>query len=220
MSSPGRKKYILFTLMLFGPGILLFVLSRGKQNFNYLEVLGETPNYQLYDLDSNLISPETNEKDVLIFTTIQNSCYDNSDKSCNIYPYFIEQFFYDEFKSSPKKYSRVKIYSIVTDAEGNPVYPDSILIEAFKKYDPNLWTLALGDPKGVYGFEKKGMNFTEIRNEEDGKLEFPRMGMVVSESRKIRAIRPLNSEAFVRELSERFRMVLKEKDIKEYNENR
>ncbi|MEZ4938366.1 MAG: hypothetical protein R2799_12325 [Crocinitomicaceae bacterium] len=220
MDSPGRKKIILFTLMLFGPGILLFVLSRGKQNFNYLEVLGETSEYRFYDLDSNLVSPETNEKEVLIFTTIQNSCFNNSEKSCLIHPYFIEEFFYNDFISSPKKFTRVKIYSIVTDEEGVPVYPDSLLIQAFEKYDHRFWDLVLGDPKQIYGFEKEGIQFTDLRDKESGKLEFPKMGMVVTESKKIRALRPMNSEAFVRELSERFRMILKEKDIKTYNESR
>lgn len=219
MSKPGTKKYILFSLMLFGPGILLFLLSRGKQNFNYLETLGETTEYVFHDLNGNIISGETNEKDVLIFTTIQNTCFDNSNKACIIHPYFIEEFFYNEFVAAPQKYSRVKIYSIVTDEMGNSVKADSILIKAFEKYNPEFWQLIEGDPKQVYGFEKEGKAFTELKDE-NGNFEYLKMGMIVSGSNQIRAIRPLNSEAFARELSERFRMVLKEKDIQKYNESR
>ncbi len=219
MKSPGRKKFLLFALMLFGPGILLFLLSRGKQNFNYLDVLAKTENYRFYDVDSNIVSAETNEYDILIFTTIQNSCFDNTNKECAIYPYFMEQFFYDEFVKAPKKYKGVKIYSIVTDYEGNPVRPDSLLIETFENYDSKFWELLVGDPEQVYGFEKEGKKFTEIKDEE-GNLEFVRMGMVVTNSTEIKAIRPLNSEAYTRELSERFRMIIKEKDIEKYNEER
>lgn len=219
MSLPGRKKFLLFSLMLFGPGILLFLLSRGQQNFNYLDKIAETNTYQFYDLDSNLITSETNEYEIIIFTTIQNSCFDNTNKICSIYPYFMEEFFYNDYEKAPKKYEGVKIYSIVTDMDGNATAPDSLLIETFQKYNPEYWELLIGDPKQVYGFEKEGQLFTEVTDEE-GNLEFMKMGMVVTNSTEIKAIRPLNGEAFARELSERFRMIIKEKDIKEYNEMR
>lgn len=219
MKLPGRKKFLLFSLMLFGPGFLLVMLSKGQQNFNFLETLGEIGHYEFYDLDSNLISSESKEYDIILFTTIQNGCFNAGDIDCNIYPYFIEELFYNEYEKSPKKFEGVKIYSIVTDSLGNAVKPSDLLLEEFSKYDSSFWELLIGDPKQVYGFEKEGLNFASIRNE-NGTPEFVRMGLLISNSNEIKAIRPLDGEAFVREFNERFRLLIKEKKIKEYNETR
>jgi hypothetical protein len=220
MKLPGRKKFLLFTLMLFGPGLLLIILSKGEQNFNFLKSIGEIGPYQFYDLDSNVISSKTDAYEIVLFTTIQNDCFNNANRSCRIYPYFIDELFYREYKKSPEKYKGVKIYSIVTDNDGNPVAPNPLLIEEFEKYNSEFWELVIGDPRQVYGFSKEGKVFSDVKNEETGEYEFVRMGVLVTDKNQIKAIRPLDGEAFVREFNERFRLVLKEKKIKEYNENR
>lgn len=219
MKLPGRKKIILLTLMLFGPGLLLIILSRGQQKFNYLDTVATIENFKFYDLDSNLITLETNEKEIIIFTTIQSTCFDNKSKECTIYPFYIEELFYREYDKAPKKYDNVKIYSIVTDANGNAVSPDSLLIETFKKYDSNFWELVTGDPKQIYSFEKEGINFSTLKDDE-GNLEFPKMAVLMNEKGEIKTIRPINGEAYAKDFNEKFRLLLKEKKIKEYNESK
>lgn len=216
----GRRKSILVILMLCGPAVMLILLSKGQQNFVGLESLAKLNGYQFYDLDSNLISDKANDKEVIVFTTIQNTCFDNANKDCSIYPYFIEEFFYRDYFKSPKKYKNVKIYSIVTDKLGNPARPSALLIDAFSKYDRDFWELVVGDPKQVYSFKnKEGIVFSDIKDK-DGNFEFIRMGLLVNMQNEIKAIRPLNGEAFVREFNERYRMLIKESTIKKYNESR
>ena len=221
MKLPGRKKSILFILLLFGPGFLLIMLSRGQQKFSELETLNTLEFYSFFDIDSNIVSSETNDKKVIIFTTIQNSCFDNENIQCSIYPYFIDEFFYREYIKSPDKYKGVQIYSIVTDKDGNSVAPSDLLKEEFaRKYDPKFWQLLIGDPKQVYSFKnKEGVIFSDLRDEKN-QLRFLKMGLLANDKNEIKAIRPLTKEGFVREFNEKFRMLMKIETVKKYNETR
>ncbi|MGV6862493.1 MAG: hypothetical protein ACWA41_12030 [Putridiphycobacter sp.] len=182
---PGLKRLGLMILVLFGPGFIIWFIAKTVRNeFKELPYLGEVtytkndngeivdstyytvPKFELERLDGKKITNNTIKNKFIVLSTLQNSCPD----TCGIYMYHFVELFYKILIKNHDNYSNVKIISILTDLDGNPVYnPSPQLLgelanikaenENEEGYSDDIWWVATGDPKPLYDFEFNGSSF-------------------------------------------------------------
>ena len=175
----GLKRLGLLILVLFGPGLLIYLFAKTLTNkFIELPYLGEhtviknndgnmdTIHYQLPFFEfktetGEIINSRTTKNQFIIFTTIQNNCPD----TCGVYLYHFNELFYKTVQKNKDNYNNVKFYSILTDKNGFPISnPSSKLIEALETIDrdTSIWKILIGDPKQVFSFNYNGENFYDF----------------------------------------------------------
>lgn len=231
ISKPGPKRILLLLLISVLPFSILFMLSRADHDFGEAPYIGSTE--YTYDSDSNIVDtlhykiPEYSfqaiggknlNKKILsdhyvIFTTIQNSCIIAKErpKACAVFPYHIKELLYDEFFGNGPSYGDVKIVSIVTDPEGNSIQPSAELIKYFKKFDSEIWTLAVGDPLQVYSFPEGDSIYSEKRNKKYlGNRPYLRTMLLIDKNNHIRGYFGGKKQAEVREFIDRLRVLKRE----------
>ncbi len=182
---PGLKRIGLMILVLFGPGFLIWFLAKTVRNeFKQLPYIGEhtyvkddngnivdtiyytIPKFELERLNGKKITNHSIKNKFIVLSTIQNSCPD----TCGIFMFHFVELFYKKLVKNQDNYSNVKIISILTDLDGNPVYQTTPkFLEELQEiknevkdidgYNDDIWWVAKGDPKPLFSFMFKGNNF-------------------------------------------------------------
>jgi len=140
--SAGRIKVLFAFLLLFGPAFLLILIStRGcEHRFKQLDDFGAAVNYQFTDARGKHYTAKDFEGDIVIITTIQETCPD----SCSISFWHVDQMIYQHIrKNSRKKMKQVRLISFATDGLGKPIKNLAVIEQALRdqveEYDPNVW---------------------------------------------------------------------------------
>ncbi|MCO5267782.1 MAG: SCO family protein [Brumimicrobium sp.] len=218
----GKKKSILMILLAFGPAILLFLVSLGKCSNNYqqLPVFSEIPSYKFIGANGKEITEKTQAGYITIFTTIQVSC----PTSCAIDLFKFNMGLYQEYRKDQKEFKDVKILSIVTDEQGNPV--DNIdeiiytLSDMVVGYDSTIWNLVTGDPAQVYNVENdKGVNLYMQENQEAfAQKPYLSVLLLADKKNQLRYVGLGNQEGYIRDFKQHIALLRQE--YKKQNEKK
>ncbi len=234
---PGLKRLGLMILVLFGPGLLIYIFAKTLNNkFVELPFIGpyevvknaegefdtihyKLPEFNFASVDGREISNQTTKDQFLVFTTIQNSCPD----TCGIYLYHFNELFYDKVKKNKDNYNNVKFYSILTDKDGNMLQsPSSKLLEAIAKIeqDTSIWQIVIGDPAQIFSFNYNGADFMSLpstsSNYEIGAKAFVNSLLLVDKEKHIRGFTGAKRDSDIRNFFDLLKILKKV----EFDENR
>ena len=211
----GRVKVGMAFLLLFGPAFLLVLIStRGcDHKFKELDDYGQATNYTFTDLEGKTRSAKEFEGDVVLVTTLQETCPD----SCAISFFHLNQAIYQHIYSNKrKKLKQVRLISYVTDGEGNPVSDlstvDQMLKDRVEDYDPEIWILASGDPKSLYDFTNEGSNLLQTGDEYFGGEAYQELMLLLDKENHLRMVLNGKTEGMIRRMKEHIALLQKQYD--------
>ncbi len=216
-TNAGRMKVALAFLLLFGPAFLLvFFSTRSCENkFKELDDFGQAKNYTFIDAKGKKRSSKDFAGDVVLLTTIQQTCPD----SCAISFFHLNQGIYQHiYANKHKKLKQVRIISFATDGAGNPLEDlstlDAMLKDRVANYDPNIWILAKGDAKTVYDFKRNNQNLLQEGDEFYGGQAFQELMLLLDKQNHLRMVLRGDSEGMVRRMKEHIALLQKQYDKK------
>lgn len=211
----GRMKVGFAFLLLFGPAFLLvFISTRGcDHRFKELDDYGTAVDYSFTNADGKQMSTKDFENNIVLITTIQETCPD----SCAISLWHINQTLYQHiFANKRKQLKQVKMISFVTDRDGNPVSDLSnvtaMLKDQVKDYDPNLWIVASGDPKPLYDLKNNDETLLVEGDEYFGGQAFQELILLLDKQNHLRMVLSGKSEGMIRRMKEHVALLQKQYD--------
>ncbi len=211
----GRMKVGIAFLLLFGPAFLLvFFSTRGCENkFKELDDFGKANEYSFVDANGKKRSSKEFRGDVVLVTTLQETCPD----SCAISFFHLRQAIYKHINENKhKKLKQVRIISFATDGEGNPLEDlstiNSMLKDRVPEYDPTIWILAKGDAKKVYDFERNDQNLLQEGDEFYGGQAFQELILLLDKQNHLRMVLRGDQEGMVRRMKQHVALLQKQYD--------
>jgi len=211
----GRLKVTLAFLLLFGPAFLLILISsRGcEHKFKTLDDFGKAINYTIVDARGKHFSYKNFEGEIVLVTTIQQTCPD----SCAISFWHLDQAIYQHIrKNKHKKMKQVKIISFATDGKGEPLKDLSViqqmLYDKVAGYDPNLWILAKGDAVKMYNFERNNESLLKEGDAYFGGQAFQELMLLLDKKNHLRMVLSGTSEGMIRRMKEHIALLQKQYD--------
>lgn len=226
-------------LVLFGPGLLIYFIAKTVSNkFVDVPYLGEhtynkdeqgnitdttfytIPNFELTLLNGKKITKNSIKNKFVVLTTLQNSCPD----TCGMYMFHFEELFYNKLVKNQSHYSNVKIISILTDHDGNPVNQttDKFMdeINALEQFDDNIWWIATGDPSPLFSFKYNNTPFNQLpsskADHEIGKYAFVNSLVLIDREGHIRGFTGAKSDSDIRNFFDILK-ILKKTEFDENN---
>jgi len=213
-NTAGRMKGIYALLLLFGPAILLiFISTRGcEHKFRELDDYGKGTNYSFVDAYGKKYTQKDFKDNVVIITTIQETCPD----SCGISLWSFERLVYQDIARKKTDKGSVKIISFATDINGNPVTDLSnlkLLLESeVVEYDPSIWMLAAGDSKEIFNLTHNDVNLLEKGDQYYGREAFQELMLLFDKKNHLRMVLNGHTEGMVRKMKEHVSLLKKEED--------
>lgn len=211
----GRIKVFLAFLLLFGPALLLILIStRGcEHKFKTLDDYGAAVDYSFTDASGKKYTSKDFEGEVVIVTTLQETCPD----SCAVSFWHIDQSIYQHIrKNKGKKLKQVRIISFATDGHGQPITDLSTIESALKDnvegYDPSIWMLASGDVKSVYNFKNNGESLIKQDTTYFGGESFQELILLLDKQNHLRMVLSGKTEGMVRRMKEHIALLQKQYD--------
>lgn len=214
-TNAGRIKVLVAFLLTFGPAFLLiFISTRGcEHKFKTLEDYGKAVNYTFTDAEGNIRTSKEFEGDIVIITTLQESC----PKKCAISFWHLNQAIYQHiFSNKHKKMKQVRIISFATDGFGKPLKDLSTINQSLhdqvENYDPTLWILASGDVKKLYDFKHNEEHLLKEGDEFYGGQAFQELMLLIDKKNHLRMVLSGTSEGMVRRMKEHIALLQKQYD--------
>ena len=211
----GRMKVLFAFLLLFGPALLLvFFGTRGcEHKFKTLDDYGAAVDYSFTDSRGKKFTSKDFEGQIVVVTTIQETCPD----SCAISMWHIDQSIYQHIrKNKRKKMKQVKLISFATDGKGQPVKDLSVFKQALEDqvegYDPDLWLIASGDVRKVYDFKHNGASLLQEGNKYFGGHAFQELVLLLDKKNHLRMVLSGKTEGMVRRMKEHIALLQKQYD--------
>ena len=199
-------------MLVFGPAVIfiamtLFMTRSCEHKFETLENYGTITSFNFKDVNGNKRSSLDFKGDIVLISTIQESCPD----SCSVLLWNINQTIYQRiWKNRTKKRKQVKILSFVTDDNGNPIKDLSPIEDLLKKivpnYDPSIWVLAKGDVKSIYDIEHNGASLLQGGN------KFQELMLLMDKKQCLRMVLSGKKEGHIRRMEQSMALLQKEYD--------
>jgi len=199
-------------ILVFGPAVIfiamtLFMTRSCEHKFETLENYGTITSFNFTDVNGNKRSSLDFKGDIVLISTIQESCPD----SCSVLLWNINQTIYQRiWKNRTKKRKQVKILSFVTDDNGNPIKDLSPIEDLLKKivpnYDPSIWVLAKGDVKSIYDIEHNGASLLQDGN------KFQELMLLMDKKQCLRMVLSGKKEGHIRRMEQSMALLQKEYD--------
>ena len=199
-------------LLVFGPAVIfiamtLFMTRSCEHKFETLENYGTITSFNFTDVNGNKRSSLDFKGDIVLISTIQESCPD----SCSVLLWNINQTIYQRiWKNRTKKRKQVKILSFVTDDNGNPIKDLSPIEDLLKKivpnFDPSIWVLAKGDVKSIYDIEHNGASLLQDGN------KFQELMLLMDKKQCLRMVLSGKKEGHIRRMEQSMALLQKEYD--------
>ena len=213
----GRKKVGFAFLLVFGPAFfLIFMATRGcDHKFKELEDFGPAINYSFVDADGKKRSAVEFKNDIVLVTTLQETCPD----SCAISLWHLNKSIYQHiYTNKRKKLKQVRIISFVTDGFGKPLKDlsnvEAMLKDRVQDYDSSLWVLASGEVKDLYDFESNGNKLQRQGDEYFGKEAFQELLLLLDKQNHLRMVLSGATEGMIRRMKEHMALLQKQYDKK------
>ena len=214
-NSAGRIKVLIAYLLLFGPAFLLiFISTRGcNHNFKTLEDFGKEIDYSFVDARGKYYTAANFKGDIVIVTTLQQSCPD----SCAVSFWRLDQLIYQHIrKNKHKKMKRVRILSFATDLDGKPLDNLSaiqqMLQDQVEGYDPDIWILAKGDGRKMYDFTRNNETLLKEGPNYFGGQAFMELMLLLDKKNHLRMVLSGSSEGMIRRMKEHIALLQKQYD--------
>ena len=199
-------------MLVFGPAVIfiamtLFMTRSCEHKFETLENYGTITSFNFTDVNGNKRSSLDFKGDIVLISTIQESCPD----SCSVLLWNINQTIYQRiWKNRTKKRKQVKILSFVTDDNGNPIKDLSPIEDLLKKivpnFDPSIWVLAKGDVKSIYDIEHNGASLLQDGN------KFQELMLLMDKKQCLRMVLSGKKEGHIRRMEQSMALLQKEYD--------
>ncbi|MDC0272128.1 SCO family protein [Crocinitomicaceae bacterium] len=199
-------------MLVFGPAVIfismtLFMTRSCEHKFETLENYGTITSFNFTDANGNKRSSLDFKGDIVLISTIQESCPD----SCSVLLWNINQTIYQRiWNNRTKKRKQVKILSFVTDGNGDPIKDLSPIEDLLKKivpnYDPSIWVLAKGDVKSIYNIEHNGASLLQ-----DGS-KFQELMLLMDKKQCLRMVLSGKKEGHIRRMEQSMALLQKEYD--------
>ena len=178
-----------------------------EHKFETLENYGEIKPFSYIDINGKKRTSSEFDGDIVLVTTIQESCMD----SCSILLWHINQMIYQRiWKNRTKKRKQTRILSFVTDGKGNPSdnlsEVEAILKDMVPNYDPTIWILAKGDAKSIYDIEHNGARLIQ-----DG-VQFQKLMLLMDKKQNLRMVLSGKREGHIRRMEQSMALLQKEYD--------
>lgn len=216
----GRMKVVLATLLLFGPALLLILIStRGcDHKFKVLDDYGSGIDYEFTDARGKRFTSKDFQDHIVLVTTMQNSCPD----TCALSFWHLKEHIYETVYTNQKKLGDVVIVSFVTDAEGNPVEDLSQVNEMIQdqvdEYNPNIWMVASGSIDDFYEIKSNGKTLREVAENDFGdQTDVNKLMLLLDKENHLRIVLPGNTEGLVRRMKEHIALLMKQYDKEKAN---
>ena len=231
------KRLLLILLVLLGPGsIIYFIAKNVKNHFIELPYLGyeytlddngnkidssayQIPAFQLTRMDGQIIDNSTIAGNFIVLSTIQNNCPKIDE--CGLSPYLFNEIFFHKLVKNRDNYNNVKVISILTDQDGQPL--DSIsdeLKDEMIDYDKSLWWFTTGETLPFYNFNFYGKKFkdhpADPASGEIGKFAFTNSLILIDDKGFVRAVTGAKSDSDIRNFFDMLKLLKKE----EFDRNR
>lgn len=214
-TSAGRMKVGIAFLLTFGPALLLIIIaSRGcEHKFKTLDDYGLASNYSFVDADGKTRNAKEFEGDVVLVTTLQESCPDD----CAVSFFHLNQAIYQHIYSNKrKKLKQVRLISYVTDMEGKPVEDlstvENMLRDRVENYDSSLWILANGNAEAMYDFTNDGQSLLQEGDQYYGGKAFQELMLLLDKENHLRMVLSGTTEGMVRRMKEHIALLQKQYD--------
>ena len=213
----GRIKPLLLIVLVFGPALFLIFIALNKceHKFTTLPVYGALKNYSFNDAEGGVVNNQTQEGKITLFNTLQTTCPEN----CAIDMPKFNLMIYQDYRKNQRNLGHVKIVSIVTDQNGNPLDKGEIedlrytMKDIIEGYDPTIWKLVTGDPKQIYDIENNGVNlYTQTTDTAFAGKSFLETMLIVDKRNQLRLIRRGNEEGMIRDFKQHVALLQKQYD--------
>ncbi|TNE54763.1 MAG: hypothetical protein EP338_06400 [Bacteroidetes bacterium] len=217
-ASAGRYRVMFMLLLVFGPAFLLvFISTRGcDHKFKELDDMGAIPSYTFEGVDGKQYTNKSFENQIVIYTTIQQTCPD----SCAISLWHLNQMIYQHIRKNQKKLGHVKLVSFVTDGFGNPANKLKdiafTLNDRLEAYDPDIWILAKGDARKLFDIERNGESLMKKGDAYFGGEAFQELMLLADKKNRLRMVLSGKTEGMIRRMKEHLALLDKAYDKAEY----
>lgn len=211
----NKGKSILALSLVFGPALfLIFIATRScEHKFKTLDDFGKAIDYQFTDARGKKWSSKDFKGDLVIVTTIQETCPD----SCAVKLWHLDKTIYQHIrKNKRKKMKQVKLISFATDGKGRPLKNleliEQALTDQVEGYDPDLWYIASGDPESLYDFKNNGRSLLQKGKSYFGGHAFQELVLLLDKDNHLRMVLPGNAEGTIRRMKEHIALLQKQYD--------
>lgn len=234
------KRLLLVLLIFLGPGSIIYFISRTVSNhFIKLPYLGyeyvldsngkkvdstayRIPDFTLTKFDGTPITRDSIKDKFIVLSTIQNGCPTISE--CGFSLFHFNEIFFHKLVKNQKNYGNVRVISILTDVDGNPINNISKkLKEEMYEYDTTgIWWMATGDITPFYNFNYYGdkfINYPSSDSKLDGEIgtkAFTNSLVLIDDKGYIRGVSGAKTDSHIRNFFDMLKLLKKV----EFDENR
>lgn len=232
------KRLILVLIIFLGPGAIIYFISKTVSNhFIELPYLGyeykldssgnkvdsvayQIPNFNLTKFDGTPITRDSIRGKFIVLSTIQNGCPDPSE--CGFGLFHFNEIFFHKLVKNQKNYGNVRVISILTDIDGNPVSEISPkLRDEMYEYDTTgIWWMTTGDVLPFYNFNYYGDKFINYpaskKDSEIGAKAFTNSLVLIDDEGYIRGVTGAKTDTHIRNFFDMLKLLKKQ----EFDRNR
>ncbi len=178
-----------------------------EHKFETLDDYGRIDSFLFKDVNGKQRNSSEFDGDIVLITTIQESCPDD----CEISLWHINQMIYQHiWKNRTKKRKRIRILSFITDHKGEPRKQletiTETLMEKVENFDPSIWILASGDAKSVFDHQNNGQSLIQ-----DGE-NFHELMLLMDKKQHLRMVLSGNREGHIRRMKQTMALLQKQYD--------
>lgn len=225
------KRLILVLIIFLGPGAIIYFIAKTVSNhFIELPYLGyeyeldsvgnkkdstayQIPNFNLQKFDGTPITRDSIKGKFIVLSTIQNTCPTMAE--CGFSLFHFNEIFFHKLVKNQESYGNVRVLSILTDIDGNPVSEVSEkLKEEMYEYDTTgIWWMATGDVTPFYNFNYYGDKFmnqpSSPKDGEIGTKAFTNSLLLIDDKGYIRGVSGAKTDSHIRNFFDMLKLLKK-----------
>lgn len=182
----------------------------------------QVPPFELTLFRGGAINQDSIRDKFIVLTTIQNGCPDIN--ACGFSRFHFDEIFFHRLVKNRKNYSNVRVLSILTDINGNPVEePSEKLLEEMYRFDTTgMWWMATGEVEPFYNFNYYGDKFinhpASAKAGEMGSKAYTNSLVLIDKKGNIRAVTGAKSDSDIRNFFDMLKLLKKEEFDQKRNE--
>ena len=232
------KRIILVLIIMLGPGLIIYFISKTVSNhFIKLPYLGyefeldnagnkidstayTVPDFSLTKFDGTPITRDSIDGKFIVLTTVQNTCPKLA--VCGQNMFLFNEIFFKKLIKNQKNYANVRVISILTDENGNPIKePTQKLLDEIEQFDTTgLWWFATGEVTPFYNFNYYGDKFiSHPSSNADGEIgtqAYTSSIVLIDDKGFIRGVSGAKTDSHIRNFFDMLKLLKKE----EFDRNR
>lgn len=226
------KRIFLLLIVLLGPGSIIYFISKTVSNhFVELPYLGyeytldaqgrkidsaayQIPPFTLTKFDGTPVTRDSIDGKFIVLMTIQNGCPNLAE--CGFSLFHFDEIFFHKLVKNQKNYGNVRVISILTDVDGNPVAePSEKLRDEMYNFDTTgIWWFTTGAVEPFYNFNYYGDKFINQPASKDageiGLKAFTNSLVLIDDKGFIRGVSGAKTDTHIRNFFDMLKLLKKE----------